>query len=72
MKKLILVNETDLPMTDFLVLALEVVKSGRLSNNGKQYCYLTSFDVNGSEYHVVSDLNEKSDKLTLYKPPGLK
>lgn len=69
MKKLILVNESDLPMTDFLVLALEVVKSGRLSNNSKQYCYFTSFTITGGVYCIVSDLNEKSDKLTLYKPP---
>jgi hypothetical protein len=35
----------------------------------KQYCYLTSFTIDGKEYHIVSDLNEKSDKLTFYKRP---
>lgn len=67
--KLILENQTDLPMVDFLRLAQEVVSLGRISNNGKQYCYLNSFKINGQEYHIVSDLNEKSDKLTFYKRP---
>jgi hypothetical protein len=67
--KLILENRTDLPMVDFLRLAQEVVSMGRISNDGKQYCYVTSFTIDGQEYHIVSDLNEKSDKLTFYKRP---
>ena len=65
--KLILENRTDLKMLDFLRLAQEVVSMGRISNYNKQYCYATSFTIDGQEYHIVSDLNEKSDKLTLYK-----
>jgi hypothetical protein len=68
--KLILENRTDLPMVDFLRLAQEVVSMGRISNYDKQYCYLTSFTIDGQEYHIVSDLNEKSDKLTFYKRPS--
>jgi hypothetical protein len=67
--KLILENRTDLPMVDFLRLAQEVVSMGRISNDDKQYCYLTAFTIDGQEYHIVSDLNEKSDKLTFYKRP---
>lgn len=63
--KLILENRTNLPMVDFLRLAQEVVSMGRISNG--QYCYLTSFTIDGQEYHIVSDLNDKSDKLTFYK-----
>lgn len=68
--KLILENRTDLPMVDFLRLAQEVVSMGRISNDEKQYCYLTAFTIDGQEYHIVSDLNEKSDKLILYKRPS--
>jgi len=68
--KLILENRTDLPMADFLKLAQEVVSMGRISNYDKQYCYLTAFTIGGQEYHIVSDLNEKSDKLTFYKRPS--
>jgi hypothetical protein len=67
--KLILENRTELPLQDFLTLALEVVKMGRISNNDKQFCYLTSFTIDNEEYHIVSDLNDKSDKLTFYKVP---
>ncbi len=67
--KLILENLTNLPMVDFLRLAQEVVSVGRISNNDKQYCYLTSFTIDDQEYHIISDLNEKSDKLTFYKRP---
>lgn len=68
--KLILENRTDLPMVDFLRLSQEVVSMGRISNDDKQYCYLTAFTIDGQEYHIVSDLNEKSDKLTFYKCPS--
>lgn len=64
--KLILENRSDLPMIDFLKMAEYVLKSGRLSNDGKQYCYLTSFKVESKEYHIVSELNKKSDKLIMY------
>ena len=67
--KLILENRTDLPMVYFLKLAQEVVSMGRICNDDKQYCYLTAFMIDGQEYHIVSDLNEKSDKLTFYKCP---
>jgi hypothetical protein len=65
--KLILENQSDLTMQDFLALASEVIKMGRISNDSKQYCYLSSFEVNNNEYHIVSDLNAKSDRLTIYK-----
>ena len=67
--KLILENRTELPLQDFLTLALEVVKMGRISNNDKQFCYLTAFTIDNEQYHIVSDLNDKSDKLIFYKVP---
>ena len=67
MKKLIIQNDSDLEMSVCLALVQFVVNQGRLSNNGKQYAYLNSFNVEGEEYHVVSDLNENSDRLTIYK-----
>ena len=67
--KLILENRTELPLQDFLTLANEVIKMGRISNDNKQFCYLTAFTIDNEEYHIVSDLNNKSDKLTFYKVP---
>lgn len=72
--KLIIENRSDLSMEDCLDLAKAVVKQGRISNDDKQYTYLTVFmisdaDDNMEEYHVASDLNKNSDKLTIYKRP---
>jgi hypothetical protein len=68
MNKIILENRSDLSMLDFIKLAEKVIEGGRISNEGKQYCYLTAFTVEDSyDYHIVSELNEKSDKLILYK-----
>ncbi len=72
MEKLILVNKSDLPMVDFMSLAKAVISSGRVSNNDTQYTYLSSFKIyddkhNLNEYHIVSDKNKNSDRLTFYK-----
>lgn len=68
MEKLILNNESDLDMVTFLEVARGIIEMGRISKDGKQYCYLISFIVSGVEYHIVSRRNEKSDTLALYKP----
>jgi hypothetical protein len=65
--KLILENRTDLPMKDFLRLAQEVVSMGRISNNNRQYCYVTAFTIDGKKYYIASELKKKSDKLTIYE-----
>jgi|JI9StandDraft_2_1071091.scaffolds.fasta_scaffold280198_2 hypothetical protein len=66
MEKLIIRNESDLEIVDVLSVIKRIISNGRISNDGKQYCYLTSFSVGGKEYHAVSDLNEKSDRFTVY------
>lgn len=66
-EKLIITNDSDLPMTDVLLAVREAVALGRMSRNGQQYCFLISKQINGAEYHVVSDLNAKSDRFTVYK-----
>ena len=69
MEKLILKNDSTLDWPTFLALASKVIEKGRISNEGKQYCYLISFEIEGEEFHVVSDLNKESDKLTIYNVP---
>ena len=66
-EKLIIVNESNLPMTEVLLLVRDAVALGRISRKGRQYCFLISKQINGAEYHVVSDVNEKSDRFTIYK-----
>lgn len=66
MNKIIIHNNTDLSDDVALLLVLEIVKRGRVSNNGKQYCYVGRFEYDGTEYVVFSDLNKKSDKFSIY------
>jgi hypothetical protein len=67
MEKIIVKNHTDLPITSVMELVKIVINNGRISNDGKQYCYLTSFEVDKEEYHLVTDLRKCSDVFTFYK-----
>ena len=67
MDKIIVKNQTELSMISVLELVKKVIEIGRISNNGKQYCYLTSFNIENTEYHIVTDLRQKSDVFTIYK-----
>lgn len=41
-------------------LVLSVIHKGKISNEGKSYCYVTLFKVNGMEYKVVANDKTKS------------
>ena len=66
MSKIIIKNQTEISDIDVLTLIQRVIKNGRISNNNKQYCYLTSFSIDNKEYHVVTDLRKCSDVFTFY------
>jgi len=63
--KLIIDNRTDLSDFDALTLVINVVWDGRISNDGKQYCYLTSMPINEKQYVVSTDLNKRSDRFVI-------
>ena len=65
MNKLIIDNRTDLSDFDALTLVINVVWDGRISNDGKQYCYLTSMPINEKQYVVSTDLNKRSDRFVI-------
>jgi len=67
--KLIIENRSDLDELTCLDLVSKVVKMGRISNDDKQYCYLSTIDIGGEEYCVSTDLNKKSDRFIIYKTP---
>ena len=69
MSKLIIENRT-LGLSDFQCLAYvqKVIAQGRISNNSKQYCYLTAFE----KIIVVTDLNKKSDRFVVYEDKKLR
>ena len=65
--RIIIENRTDLSDDFILEKVSSVIRLGRISNNNKQYCYLSTFVCNNEEYCIVTDLNKKSDKFTVYK-----
>ena len=67
MEKIIIKNESDLEMTEVLTVILSIISKGRVSNNGKQYCFLTVVEIDNKEYDFVSNLAKKSDVFTIYK-----
>lgn len=45
-------------------LVLSVIHEGKISNEGKSYCFATMFKVNGTEYQVVA--NDKTKSIMFY------
>ena len=71
MGKIIVNNKSSVSDDDILLYVSVIVGQGRISNNGKQYCYLVAKKIAGVEVHIVSDLNAKSDKFTAYDAPPI-
>ena len=67
MSKLIIENRTK-GLSDYQCLAYvqEVIAQGRISNDDKQYCYLTAFEKVGGKITVSTDLNKNSDRFVIY------
>jgi len=63
MGKLIIENRTDMPDIEALWYVMEVMRDGRISNDGKQYCYATAWKLTGIV--VYTDLNKKSDRFVV-------
>ena len=61
MSKIIIQNDSSLPDTDAVERVLSVMKLGRISAYGKQYCYSSLFDT----VVVYSLLNKKSDRFVI-------
>jgi hypothetical protein len=57
MKRIIINFGDDVKPEDALVLVYGVVKDGRISNNGKNYCYVTEFS--GGEFKSPHDVYAK-------------
>jgi hypothetical protein len=65
MNKIIIDNRTELTDLETLCLVDIVIKQGRISNNGKQYCYVTVIKVEGIKYAIYTYLNKKSDRFVI-------
>ncbi len=65
MSRLIINNISTLDDEMALRLVCRVIAGGKISNNEKQYCYLTTFSVEGQMFAVSTDVNKGSDKFTV-------
>jgi len=65
MNKLIIDNRTELSDLDAIGIVAFVVQRGRISNDGKQYCYGSEILYNNNLYMVYTDLNKKSDRFII-------
>ena len=65
MNKLIIDNRTELTDFEAVNLVGRVIKKGRISNGGKQYCYGTGITIEDKEYMIWTDLNKKSDRFVI-------
>jgi len=65
MNKLIIENRTALSDIESLDLVSRVIEEGRVSNDNKQYCYVSIGNINHSSYAISTDLNKKSDRFVI-------
>jgi len=66
MSKIIIHNRSSASDKEIMQAVSTIVGEGRVSNYGKQYCYLVSLMIDGIRTHIVSDLNKSSDRFTAY------
>ena len=64
MKEIRIKCDNDISDELTLRLVLSVIHEGRVSNEGKSYCFVTVFDVSGSNYKVVA--NDKTKSTMFY------
>ena len=60
----------DIPPTVALNCVSKVVADGRISNDGKSYCYATCFDTSVGEVWVATRQYRKSDCFLITKKNG--
>ncbi len=66
MGKIIIDNRTELSDIEAVTLVGKVIEQGRISNRGRQYCYLTVVEIENKKYAIYTDLNKKSDRFLIF------
>ena len=73
MSKLIIENMSKATDQQALDCVMKVIDMGRISNDGKQYCYASTLeilDITGKiRVLVYTDLNKKSDRFIVVDDP---
>jgi hypothetical protein len=69
MGKVIIDNQSNkITDSEAVTLVASVISEGRVSNSGKNYCYLTLFSNrnSGGEQAISASTNKNSDKFTIW------
>lgn len=65
MTKIIIENRSSIRDVHCLSLVMQVMEQGRVSNDGKQYCFLSCFSSGDYAVQVSTDLNKCSDRFVI-------
>lgn len=63
--RIIIENRSQINDLDAIEAVKTVIMSGRISNDGAQYCYFTTFKVGNRKIGVATDLNKRSDRFVV-------
>ena len=69
-KEIRIKSEEDIPDDMVLSLVSSVVAQGKISNEGKSYCYATLFKVDEQNYMVKANDKGKCQMFYVYKKGG--
>jgi hypothetical protein len=70
MNKIIIDNRSSKTDIECLKYVKVVMENGRISNDDKQYSYVTTFRNDPLDIFVVTDLNKKSDRFVILDDQG--
>ena len=66
MGKLIIKNQSSLSDRDAMRIVGRVIEEGRISDDGRAYCYLSTYNLSTNKIAVSAQLNKSSDTFTLW------
>ena len=64
--RIIVNNRSGLSDLDALALVYKVVEMGRISDEGRSYCYATGFKIDGKQYFVYAERRRSGTGDTFY------
>lgn len=70
MSKIIVENKSNISDSEVLKYVSSVIQKGRISSNGKQYSYMSTFGYGAGMYAIYTDLNKKSDRFVIQPYPN--
>ncbi len=70
MNRIIINNRTNIGDIYSLELVKKVMEQGKISGEGKKYCYLTALSKSGRKFHVSVGNNKTTDSFFIDDAPN--